>query len=104
MSVSPDWRDSFFCLSKRKKPKKKTPPATAFGFPVLLTIMGGNQTRPSGLHKPQATAELKQVIAESSHDGCAARRGRGELKANHLQVSFGVIKCVNCTAAARKLA
>lgn len=71
-------------------PKKKTPPATAFGFPVLLIIMGGNQarkglpqhhellkqlfcceTRPSGLHKPQATAELKQVIAEIPHDGCA---------------------------------
>jgi len=46
MSVSPDWRDTFFCLSKRKYPKKKTPPAMAFGFPALLTIMGGNHNSP----------------------------------------------------------
>ena len=29
MSVSPDWRVSFFCLAKRKKPKKKLPPAAS---------------------------------------------------------------------------
>ena len=35
-------------------------------YPALLVQVGGNRTRPSGLHKPQATAELKQAIAELS--------------------------------------
>jgi len=37
--------------------------------------MGVNQTRPSGLQTSQATAELKQVIDEDSHESSAARRG-----------------------------
>jgi hypothetical protein len=32
------------------------------------------KTRPGGLHKPQATAELKQLMAESSHFICATQR------------------------------
>jgi hypothetical protein len=65
-------------LVQNKVTKQKDTPCRF--SPVLLTITGGNQTRPSGLHKPQATAELKQVIAEPSRYASAARRGRGELK------------------------
>jgi hypothetical protein len=45
------------------------------GFPALLAKPGGNQTRPDRPHKTWPVAELKQVIAEISRLGCAARRG-----------------------------
>jgi len=35
-----------------------------------------NETRPSGLHTSQATAELGQPLAEYSHADCATRRDR----------------------------
>jgi len=60
-------------LVQNKVPKQKDTPFRL--SPVLLTVMGVNQTRPSGLQTSQATAELKQVIAETTHEASAARRG-----------------------------
>ncbi|MGZ8251395.1 MAG: hypothetical protein ACXW1P_03435 [Methylophilaceae bacterium] len=72
-------------LVQNKVPKQKdTPSHVPSEFPVLLTLMGVNQTRPSGLQTSQATAELKQVIAENCHEGCAARRGRRGLVGQQL--------------------
>jgi hypothetical protein len=59
-------------LSQAKVSKKK---ATLCRLVLALLIpVGGNRTRPSSLQKPQATAELKQAIAENSHFHCATRR------------------------------
>ena len=60
-------------LVQNKVPKQKDTPSRL--FPALLTLMGVNRTRPSGLQTPQATTELKQAIAETSHEASAARRG-----------------------------
>ncbi|HEY3301253.1 MAG TPA: hypothetical protein VGJ90_10810 [Methylophilaceae bacterium] len=61
-------------LVQKKVPKEKD---TLYRlFPALLIPVGGNRTRPSGLHTPQATAALKQAIAEISHFHCATRRDR----------------------------
>jgi hypothetical protein len=38
-------RVTFFCLLKRKSPKKRAPLAMACGFPVLLDKSGGCGTR-----------------------------------------------------------
>jgi len=62
-------------VHKKVTKEKDTPSRVPTEFPVLLTLMGVNQTRPSGLQTSQATAELKQVIAETTHEASAARRG-----------------------------
>lgn len=73
----PDSRDTFVCLSKRKYPKERTPCRRGASHSLALLLKpGGNQTRPNSLHKTQAVAELKQVIAESPRFDCAAQRGR----------------------------
>jgi len=65
MSVSPDWRPYFFCLSKRNRGKKKTPHTMGFAFPALLDTKGSNRK----------LATLKQPIAENPLYVCVARRG-----------------------------
>jgi len=55
---------SYFLLLVQKKVTKVNDTPYRL-FPVLLTIMGSNRK----------LAALKQPIAESSHDACAARRG-----------------------------
>jgi hypothetical protein len=63
-------------LVQNKVPKQKdTPSHVPTESPVLLTLMGVNQTRPDNPHKPCLAAELKQVIDEGSHEASAARRG-----------------------------
>jgi hypothetical protein len=37
-------RVSFFCVAKRKSPKKRPPSIAPFGFPALLTLCGGLST------------------------------------------------------------
>ncbi|HEY3300054.1 MAG TPA: hypothetical protein VGJ90_04705 [Methylophilaceae bacterium] len=46
-------------------------------FSALLASVGGNRTRPSGLLKPQATAELKQAIASLPLSLCFSVRQKG---------------------------
>jgi hypothetical protein len=66
----------FILLVQNKVTKQKDTPCHF--FLALLTITGGNQTRPNKPHKTWLAAELKQVIAENSGDGSAARRDRGD--------------------------
>jgi hypothetical protein len=65
-------RVSFFCLAKRKKPKKRLPHIKAYGFPQLLAKMSGCGTRPNKPLKTWLVAELKQS-SPSSHFFCALR-------------------------------
>lgn len=63
----------FFLCSQEKVSKKKATPQPF--YPVLLILMCGNRTRPSKRYKTSLAAELKQAIAETSHQDYATRHG-----------------------------
>jgi len=65
----------FSLLAQRISNQKKCTLASAFILRCSLS-WASSETRPSGLHTAQATAELKQPLAECSHADCATRRVR----------------------------
>jgi len=62
-------------LVHKKEGKEQDTLASAC-FLRCSSAWAANETRPSGLQTPQATAELEQPLAEDSHAACATRRGR----------------------------
>ena len=65
---------TFFCLSKRKSPKKKTPLVSrACASPVLLDEFGVCGTR-SKNEKTHKGCELRQVLDHGTELICVTRR------------------------------
>jgi hypothetical protein len=65
----------FSLRAQRKGTKRKGTLASAY-FLRCSSAWASNETRPSGLHTAQATAELEQTLADPSHADCATRRVR----------------------------
>ena len=98
----------FFCVAKRKEPKKRRPRfAAPAGYPALLVWSGGCGTRPSGAHKSRPTAELRQSSPTPPDQppllGGAQGRGRssiGQWKSqNCIYFSAGRVRFHSATAA-----
>jgi len=70
-------------LVQNKVPKQKDPCRISSAPLCCSPSWQSIETHPSDLRKPQATAELKQAISESSHDGSAAWRGSRRNRAHH---------------------
>jgi hypothetical protein len=58
--LSPLGECLFFACPKKRHQKKGHPSFRL--FPALLIKISGRETRPSGLHTTQATAELRQSL------------------------------------------